>query len=44
MLELAKGGALRLQQADNFSELWLWSRAVEDAPVAPAPEISQEAR
>jgi len=44
MLELAKGGALRLQQADNFSELWLWSRAVEDAPAAPAPEISQEAR
>lgn len=45
MLELAKGGALRLQQADNFSELWLWSRndAGEPAP-APTPGISQEAR
>ncbi len=39
MLELAKGGALRLQQADNFSELWIWSRDTE-----AAPEVHQEAR
>ena len=26
MLELAKGGALRLHQADNFSELWVFGR------------------
>jgi len=36
MLELAKGGVLRLQQADNFSELWLWSRKDEDAPARAA--------
>ncbi len=39
MLELAKGGAVRIQQADNFSELWIWSRET-----AAAPEFHSEAR
>jgi segregation and condensation protein A len=35
ILELAKGGALRLHQADNQSEIWVWSRADETARAAP---------
>jgi segregation and condensation protein A len=31
ILELAKGGALRVHQADNYSELWVWSRDGEPA-------------
>lgn len=42
MLELAKGGVLRLQQADNFSELWLWSRNDADAPVQAAAAAAVE--
>jgi segregation and condensation protein A len=37
MLELARGGVVRLLQADNFAVIWLWSRAGEPAP-APAAE------
>jgi len=36
MLELAKGGALRLHQADNFSELWVFGR--DDAGTVPTAE------
>jgi len=36
MLELAKAGVLRVQQADNFSELWIFSRHDEPAPVETA--------
>jgi segregation and condensation protein A len=37
MLELAKSGALRLHQADNFSELWVFGRD-DDAAAAAAEE------
>ena len=40
ILELAKGGALRLHQADNHSEIWVWSRA--DEPAAAAPREGEE--
>jgi len=40
ILELAKGGALRVQQADNYSELWVWSR--EDDPRAGTTPAAQE--
>ncbi len=36
MLELAKGGELRLHQADNFSELWVFGRV--DAGTVPTAE------
>ena len=36
--EGARSGALRVQQADNYSELWVWSRddatVIDKAPVA----------
>ena len=34
VLELAKGGALQLHQADNRSEIWVWSRTDAPAPAA----------
>jgi segregation and condensation protein A len=41
ILELAKGGALRVQQADNYSELWVWSR--DDATtVTGNPPVAHE--
>jgi chromatin segregation and condensation protein Rec8/ScpA/Scc1 (kleisin family) len=37
MLELAKGGALRLHQADNFSELWVFGRDATDTTAGETP-------
>jgi segregation and condensation protein A len=37
ILELAKGGALQLHQADNTSEIWVWRRSTGPPP-APANE------
>lgn len=49
ILELAKGGAVRIHQADNYSELWLWSREREpaattfdDAPPPPVPQAAPD--
>jgi segregation and condensation protein A len=40
ILELAKGGVLRVQQADNHSELWVWTR---DDAAATEPAATEEA-